>query len=73
VLPTIFVKAILPNLNQSEQESAIAMMARVLLVNPDHGVVKNPILYADNVNFYGTATLWCPSLNAVMGRYGSQQ
>jgi len=44
-------------------------MARVFLVNPDHCIVENPILDANTVDFYGTTTLWCPSLNPVAGRY----
>jgi len=42
--------------------------------HPDHGilVVENPILDANSVDFYGTTTLWCPSLNPVVGGYGTQ-
>jgi len=54
------------------KSSAIAEMARVVLVNPDHGIVENPILDANNVDFYSTTTLWCPSLHQVTGRYGTQ-
>jgi len=49
-----------------------AKMARVFLVNPNHGIVENPILDTNSVDFYGTTTLWFPSLNPVVGRYGSQ-
>jgi len=33
------------------------------VVNPDLGIVEKPILDANAVDFYGTSTLWCPSLN----------
>jgi len=48
-------------------------MAYVFVVNPIHGIAKNPILDANNVNFYGTTTLWCPSLKPVARRNGTQQ
>jgi len=32
------------------KSSAIAEIARVFLVNPDHGIVENPILDANNVD-----------------------
>jgi len=51
---------------------AIAEIARVFLVNPDHGIIENPILDANSADFYGTTTLWCPSLNPVAGCYGIQ-
>jgi len=35
----------------------MAEKARVCLVNPDHGIVENLILNANNVDFYGTETL----------------
>jgi len=49
----------------------MAEKARVFLVNPDYGVVENLILDASSVEFYDTTTLWCPSLNRVVGRYGT--
>jgi len=52
--------------------SAIADTARVYLINPDHGIVENPILDANSVGFYGTTTLWCPGLNPVVERYGTK-
>jgi len=52
------------------KRSAIAQIARVFL-NPDHGVVENPITDADDVDFYGTTTLWCPGLNPIVGLYGA--
>jgi len=54
------------------KRSAIAEKARVFFVNPCHGTVENPILDANNVDFYGTTTFWCPRLNSEVGRYGSQ-
>jgi len=50
--------------------SAIAEMARVFLVNPDHGRVENAILDTNNVDFHLTTTLWYSSLNPVVGLYG---
>jgi len=54
------------------KSSAIAEMARVFSVNPDHGTVENPIPDANTVDFYGATTLWCPSSNPVVGRSGTQ-
>jgi len=51
------------------KSSAIAEMARVFSVNLDHCIVENPILDAIKVDFYGTTTLRCPSLNPVVGPY----
>jgi len=45
----------------SNKISAIAEMARVFLVNPDHGIDENPV--QTMWIFYDTTTLWCPSLN----------
>jgi len=33
--------------------------------------VENPILDANSVDFYSTTTSWCPSLNPVVGPYGT--
>jgi len=51
--------------------SAIAEIAHVVLVNPDTGIVENPILDANTVDFHVTSTVCCPSLNPTAGRYGT--
>jgi len=45
-------------------------MVRVFLVNPDHGMglVENLTVDANNLDFYGTTTWWCPSLNRVVNQ-----
>jgi len=54
------------------KSSAIAEIARVFLVNSHHGHDRNPIVDANTADFYRYTTLWCPSLNPVVGRYGTQ-
>jgi len=54
------------NTRIQNNSSAIAEMARVFFVDLDHGIVESPILDANNVHFYATTTLWCPSLNLVV-------
>jgi len=57
----------------SNNNLAIAEIARVVFLSPDHGIVENPTLDANNVDFYGTTTLWCPSQNQVAGGYSTHQ
>jgi len=52
--------------------SAIAEMAHIFLLDPDHGIVRNPILDANNVDFDGTTTPQCHSLNPAVGCYGTR-
>jgi len=54
------------------ESSAIAEIARVSVVNLDHGTVANAILDADTVGFYGATTSWRPILNPAVGRYSTQ-
>jgi len=46
----------------------IAKTARAFMVNSDH---RQSQIDVNNVDFYDTTTLWCPSLNPVIGRYGT--
>jgi len=50
-------------------QECINEIARVFFVNPYHGIVENPIIDANSMDFYGNTTLWCPGLNPVAGRY----
>jgi len=44
-------------------------MARVVLINPDHGVVENPILDANIADFYN---IYCDVVaNPVARHYGT--
>jgi len=54
------------------KSSAITEMVSIFLVNSHPGTVKNAIVDANDLDFYGTTTLWCLSLNSLVGRYGIQ-
>jgi len=47
------------------KSSAVAEMAHVFLVNHYYGIVENPMLDTNNVDFCGTTALWCSTLNPV--------
>jgi len=60
-------------LNMYHKSSAIAEMARVFLVNLDHGYSRNPSIFCGYfLSYYDRTTLRCPSLNPLVECYGTR-
>jgi len=49
-----------------------AEMVCTFFVNSQHDHSQKPYARCKTLYFYGTTTLWCPSMNPIVERYGTQ-